>query len=102
MWQLAKKLITKGHPVSKATVHQYLTTSFFASFHTDWCFLKADFAKTFPPSGSVPSFYRDQFSFGGIHLCGDKTPIFLTLLTEAESCFETSACFIPAFTIATQ
>ena len=62
---------------------------------------KAAFAKTFSPPGSVPSTYRDQFSFGGIHMCGDKTAIFLTLLAEAESYLETSACFIPAFTIAT-
>ena len=35
-------------------------------------------------------------NFGWIHLCGDDAAMFLTLLTETESCFETSACFIPA------
>ena len=63
-------------------------------------FFKADFAKTLSAPGSVSSSYRDQLSFGGIHLCGDKTAIFLTLLTEADSCFETSACYIPTFAIA--
>ena len=58
-------------------------------------FFKTAFAKTFSSPGSVPSSYRDQLSFGGIHLCGDKTAIFLTLLIEAENCFETSPNFIP-------
>ena len=63
-------------------------------------FSKAVFAKTFSPLGTVPSFYRDQLSLGGIHLCGDKTTKFLILLTETESCFKTSVCFIPVFAIA--
>ena len=40
-------------------------------------FFKTAFGKKFSPPGSVLSSFRDQLRFGGIHLCDDKTVIFL-------------------------
>ena len=44
--------------------------------------VKAAFAKTFSPPGSVQSSYRDQLSMGGIRLCSDEMAMFLMLLTN--------------------
>ena len=56
-------------------------------------FFKAAFAKTFSPAVFL---YRDQLRLGGIHMRGDKTGIFLTLLKQKTALKHLPVSFQPS------